>query len=480
LSANLGAFALRDFDSTCTAIAGLDVRPALTYPAVAVLHPRRHDLARLFPGNAPLPSLSRGGREDSRLALVYAMAFVREAGRVQLAEKYADRIVDGMAFPAVPPSGSLTNAGSEWLTWFQLGLTRLAAGELQQAHRELTTAVGGVALSGVPSRLTLGYLALVAALMGDTVRARHDLDRAQNQAAPVGSYLWGLHATARAIVDVEEHSSDCDGAIAMLDLIEDPAPFWPYALLARTRYAELVGRAADSLAFLESAELLYAPEAGSFAYDVLVARRIEALILLARVSTARSVHDDRAIDAPHCRVASLALLFSEHDFGTVDRGLAAVLAVPNLTSAQRVQAEALSALGTFLRDNAIPDFVAPGLGHALSLRAHRRVALMFPPLLRDALEPYVSADLRDDWQSSPVKTSLWDREHVAQARALTLRQVVMLRHLDRGRSYAEIAETEHVSVNTVKTHLKLLYKKLGVSTSSEALTFARRWGLLDS
>ncbi|MFV0434747.1 MAG: response regulator transcription factor [Leucobacter sp.] len=316
--------------------------------------------------------------------------------------------------------------------------------------------------------------------MGNITLARQHLDRVEPASVRAGTRLWGLYAAARAIAEVEECTPDCDEAVAALERVEDPAPLWPYILLARTRYAELVGRVADSLAFIKSADLIHSPEPGSFAQDVLVARRVEALIVAARLTSARAVYDERASDAPHCSVASLALLCGEQNYSEIDRQLGSVLARPNVTSAQGIQAEGFHALGQCVREGAIRDTEAPGLGYALSLRAHRRVALMFPPLLRDALEPYLSADLLHQWQQHHTKLLLWGREQNMALSTVTPRQVEMLRHLDRGCSYGEIAAIDQVSVNTVKSHLKLLYKRLGVSTSSDALAVARRWGLLDS
>ena len=46
-------------------------------------------------------------------------------------------------------------------------------------------------------------------------------------------------------------------------------------------------------------------------------------------------------------------------------------------------------------------------------------------------------------------------------------------------SPAEIGEALHISRNTVKGHLKAIYRKLEVSGRSDAVERARRLGLLD-
>ena len=47
---------------------------------------------------------------------------------------------------------------------------------------------------------------------------------------------------------------------------------------------------------------------------------------------------------------------------------------------------------------------------------------------------------------------------------LTPREADVLELLQSGRSNAEIAHTLHVSVETVRTHVRRIYRKLGVST----------------
>lgn len=61
---------------------------------------------------------------------------------------------------------------------------------------------------------------------------------------------------------------------------------------------------------------------------------------------------------------------------------------------------------------------------------------------------------------------------------LTEREQALLTELPSMRTAEEIAHTMFVSVNTVKTHLRGIYRKLGVSHRRDAITVARRRGLL--
>lgn len=62
---------------------------------------------------------------------------------------------------------------------------------------------------------------------------------------------------------------------------------------------------------------------------------------------------------------------------------------------------------------------------------------------------------------------------------LSQRELAVLRELVSTGSFAEIAERQFVSVNTVKSQLRSVYKKLGVSDRSAAIDAARVQGLLE-
>ena len=60
---------------------------------------------------------------------------------------------------------------------------------------------------------------------------------------------------------------------------------------------------------------------------------------------------------------------------------------------------------------------------------------------------------------------------------LTSRELTVVRYLASRLTYPEIAAELFVSTNTLKTHVKRIYQKLGVSSRIEAVTEARRLGL---
>jgi DNA-binding NarL/FixJ family response regulator len=64
-----------------------------------------------------------------------------------------------------------------------------------------------------------------------------------------------------------------------------------------------------------------------------------------------------------------------------------------------------------------------------------------------------------------------------QVQSLSTRERLVLAQVERGLTVAAIAAELYISPNTVKTHLRRLYSKLGVSTRDEAIRAARALGL---
>ncbi len=67
---------------------------------------------------------------------------------------------------------------------------------------------------------------------------------------------------------------------------------------------------------------------------------------------------------------------------------------------------------------------------------------------------------------------------VGLSSALTKREIEILRHLSTGNPISAIGKTLHISQNTMKTHLKNVYRKIGASGREEAVEKARSLYLL--
>ncbi len=61
---------------------------------------------------------------------------------------------------------------------------------------------------------------------------------------------------------------------------------------------------------------------------------------------------------------------------------------------------------------------------------------------------------------------------------LTAREQTLLVHLSQGFSYQELASLSKITVGTVNTHIKSIYRKLEVHSKTEAIFEARQLGIL--
>ncbi len=82
--------------------------------------------------------------------------------------------------------------------------------------------------------------------------------------------------------------------------------------------------------------------------------------------------------------------------------------------------------------------------------------------------------------ASKITTRLKSRSEnlVGLTSALTKRELEILRHLATGNPISAIAKTLHISHNTMKTHLKNVYRKIGASGRDEAVAKAKELYLL--
>jgi DNA-binding NarL/FixJ family response regulator len=85
-----------------------------------------------------------------------------------------------------------------------------------------------------------------------------------------------------------------------------------------------------------------------------------------------------------------------------------------------------------------------------------------------------------------LSDALWRRstpapravEGAGPAPTLTEREMQVLTGMSRGRSNAEIGKELFLSEDTVKTHARRLFRKLGAADRAQAVAVGFRWGLV--
>ena len=74
--------------------------------------------------------------------------------------------------------------------------------------------------------------------------------------------------------------------------------------------------------------------------------------------------------------------------------------------------------------------------------------------------------------------SVPDQAPILAVETLTERELEVLRHVSGLLSTAEAASEMHITVNTLKTHLKHIYRKLAATRRGEAVRRARQLELI--
>jgi len=108
------------------------------------------------------------------------------------------------------------------------------------------------------------------------------------------------------------------------------------------------------------------------------------------------------------------------------------------------------------------DWIGPVLRSDREL-AHAHRCVLTPAPCRDRL---------------PAPQGTADQAPILAARPLSEREREVLRHLSGMLSTAEVASEMHISVNTVKTHVTHIYRKLATTRRSEAVRRARQLDLI--
>jgi DNA-binding NarL/FixJ family response regulator len=187
---------------------------------------------------------------------------------------------------------------------------------------------------------------------------------------------------------------------------------------------------------------------------------------------------------------------------TLRRAVATVPGVDRVTTAASGE-EVLRRWGAERTDLVLMDVRMPGLGGVEAVRRlmstdpGARVIMLAMAEDQDGVALAVAAGARGYLQKDASRAEL--RATVSQALAdpawrlaprrprptemgapptLTAREVQVLEGMSHGRSNAEIGRDLFLSEDTVKTHARRLFKKLGASDRAHAVALGFRWGLV--
>lgn len=372
------------------------------------------------------------------------------------------------------------------------GIAATRQGRLPEAEDVLNAGIGAAVAAGTAPLLIecIGYLALLACWTGDVLRAESLAARAMGVAEEAGISAGDRSASpqvALAWVAVEQYdvraAAEHVRAAERSDfLLGDPVPRTVLSLV-KARLQVMQGDRGGAIARLEQAA---ADVAGHYQWlaDGLVA---EIAVLQAGTEpeeallTALGVLERRTSGEATLAVGLAKLRLADED-GAAD-AIATALG-RDFSLATRVAARLLEC-ARHLRSGATTR-ARDELGKALRLAVGARLRRPFheaAPAVRQLLvqDAQLSADhawvLRVGGASMPRVPDLRASSDAESPRppveSLTEKELEVLGHLSEMLSTEEIAAAMYISVNTVRTHVRNILRKLGVSRRNAAVRLAR-------
>ena len=393
------------------------------------------------------------------------------------------------------------------------GLASWSSGDLDGAHRGYSTAVDGLRRAGHLSdvlgcSITLADIRIAQGRLGEARRTFEDgLELATQQS---GIVMRGTPDMLVGLCQIAFERNDLDAASDHLSRAEDLGeatglPQHPYRRrVAHARLREAESDLAGAVTLLEEAQNVYF---GDFSPNVrpVPAMRARLLVAQGRLSEALdwardnhvSADDDLSYVREYEHLTLARILLSRH---ATEGSRSALSAAHGLLERLRGAAEEGGRVGTLieililqalahhaehgLRDvpGALPPveralrlaepegyvriFVGEGapMARLLEALAQRHATWPYPRRLLDAF------DGTDGRSAVPVPSGLVD--------PLSARELDVLRLLASDIDGPAIARELVVSLNTVRTHTKNIYAKLGVNSRRAAVTRARELDLL--
>ncbi|MET7516016.1 LuxR C-terminal-related transcriptional regulator [Streptomyces sp. NPDC005480] len=376
-----------------------------------------------------------------------------------------------------------------------LGSTRLWAGRFEDARAALTTVAGthGGASTALPREESLGHLALIDYLNGWNSRAERKALAGASEAegiCPPGTRAAGtgtgigLLVLAAVAVDRDElgrAQTLLDETARLPCATHDPV-IAAVRAMTRARLLLVQGNAAAAVEAADPGVRVAVASPWAAGHEALVASA--AHVAEGRPERAAEVLQGVSGDQPVCAVEAARLLLA------AGRPEAAVSLLDSIDTGGR------TGPGVTVRAALVRGQAAQGAGDDATARrlvtqallGARRERLRRPFLdARPWIRPLLSAaplqELAADWltpapsrRGEPATTDARPPQLVAGE--LSGRERDVLERLALMMSTEEIAADLYVSVNTVKTHLKSVYRKLGVNRRNEAVRRARELGLV--
>lgn len=330
---------------------------------------------------------------------------------------------------------------------------------------------------------SLSLTAGVHALNGDLPEAQALVELARSQTWPDGQregYLGALYQIAEGWLALE--AADFDRALSHVTVMEphlDTIEHWP--LFIQLRCLAMLGMGNAPAAATALASTLGRGARPAVTPYVRASLDATRSLLFTASGQLRSAED--ALKRHPKRVPQIALQWATLYLTLGKPDLARLVLQPLLddTFTARQQAQQLLLRAAIALHLGEGELALDTLDRAVTLMTDRRLQLplrLIPDSDRVALTAAAESAGRSHGLLTDFHGTTLLTHSVLSPVVLTDREHVVLNALVTMSSTAEIAAALYVSVNTVKSQLRSVYKKLGVSSREEALRRAGEQGLL--
>lgn len=422
-----------------------------------------------------LASVNSADEHEMFMLSVFRMADLRLYGRSVEALEQAENLEGylGKMRLLLDPQD-----GAELQTVVQIGICAMLAGDFTRA---LTSFTHAQMLSLIPryaflTRDALVKSAVIHACFGNSTTARSLLQRA-DKIAPTSSWVEAHIDAHRDFAAILTSLTSHEEALDQLEAIglHDIGEMWPFYIIAVHRLLEASGYHDELDHRLEMFDAMPFPvvDKEGFSGSVIPLKRAMIAMKTGREAVAQAFLSRSDPKLPYTRLIETA----GHIYaGRTQQALHQATRLKNETRGFRLlEIRRLSLLAAAqYQSEAIQKCVetltiAAGLPRGLSASEIE----LFSPETRELAIQRVAIWPQDTGGPSAFLTGLPKPGH-----ALTEREVEIIGQLAQGYRRTDIAKNLYISLNTLKTQLRSIYRKLEVSAASDAVVGAQRRGII--
>lgn len=377
----------------------------------------------------------------------------------------------------------------------QLGLVRIHLGAYDESLFALSLAEGlaDEHLSTAERVECHSALAFLSFELGDFAEADRQADLALQHGEGTDLARSSFGALAQLtrfhlLVERDVATADFDSQLRDLRIASRNTDWEPRALLAEALSRHTAGASIEALDILARVTRLVAPFSGAQSVaDAARILRAEILRSLGEVEASRDSLADLDPGQHHvtcpARVVALSHFMVGDPQAALD-SLGACLTQGDLHST-RAMAQILALSAAAHQDLGQSVASAISFDRSLLMAAAHDTSWPFRALPREVLDRLLSRSA--DRPQPATVASLVERlrgaerdEALPLADPLSERELVIVRHLATGATLSQIGAELFISVNTVKSHVRSIYRKLGATNRREAIARADQLGLTDA